>query len=204
MHLLDEFPSASHTLAAVGEFCLDASQLVALAVELGLEREGSAHSSLVIGHPAACIQCQPLLLLKIQLEALQDVLKPGNQAERRQVGLDGDFLVMLSALQDQGDPEGSGEGRMSLADQIEAAEASDAPLPLVARTLGEAQLRDEQSAAVLRSATSLPSASNAKASPLVVTRRDRSSRMAAILSSAVCRSWRAFWISRSGRARGRH
>jgi hypothetical protein len=146
LDLLGRRRSDSYILAAVGEFRLDARQPRALAVELGLEGKSLAQSGLVAGKPAGCIRCPPLLLLKIQLEALQDVLEPGNQAERRQVGLDSDFLMVLGASHDQGDPEGSGEGRMGLADQIKAAEAPDVPLPFRAGTLSEAQLRDQQSA----------------------------------------------------------
>ena len=108
MRLLPKLRTASYVLAAVGEFRLDAHQLGALAVELGLEGKRLAQSGLVVGKPAACIRCQPLLFLKIQLESLQDVLQPGNQPERGQVGLDGDFLVFC-ALQDQGNPEDTGE-----------------------------------------------------------------------------------------------
>ena len=143
--LLGKSRSASYILGAVGEFGLDARQLCTLGVELGLKWKRLAQSSLVVAKPAGCIRYQPLLLLKIQLEALKDVLQPGNQAERGQVRLDGDFLA-LSALQDQGDPEGSGQGSMSLANQIEAAEAPDAPLPFRTRTLSKAQLREEESA----------------------------------------------------------
>ena len=94
MHLVRKLRSASYILAAVGEFGLDARQLGALAVELGLEGKSLAQSGLVAGKPAGCIRCPPLLLLKIQLEALQDVLEPGNQAERGQLGLDRDFLAL--------------------------------------------------------------------------------------------------------------
>jgi len=142
LHLLGQLHSASYVLAAVGEFRLDARQLGALAVELGLEGKRLAQSDLVVGKPAGCIRCQVLLVLKIQLKSLQDVLQPRNQPKWGQVGLDGDFLA-LCALKDQGNLEDSGERRMSLADQIKAAEAPDAPLAFRTGTLSEAQLRDQ-------------------------------------------------------------
>src|SRR5580704_5760322 len=142
----DELRSASYIPTPVSELRLNACQLGALGIKLGLEGKSLAQSRLVIGKPTGCIQCQPLLLLKIQLEPLQDVLQARNQPERGQVGLDSDLLVARSALQDQCDPEGSSEGRMGLAGDVEAAEASDTPLPLGARTLGKTQLGEEESA----------------------------------------------------------
>src|SRR5207244_7264509 len=129
-----------YILTAVGEFRLNACQLGALGIELGLEGKPLAQSRLVIGKPTGYIPRHSLLLLEIHFEAFQDMLQAGNQSERRQLGLDGDLLVARSAPQDQCDPERSGEGRMGLAGEVEAADASDTPLPLGARTLAETQL----------------------------------------------------------------
>ena len=146
MDLLGRLSSASYVLAAVGEVRLDARQLGALGIKFGLKWKRLAQSGLVVGKPAGCTRCQPLLLLKIQLEALEDVLQPGNQAERRQVGLDGDFLIVLDASQDQRGPEDSGKRRSGLAEQIKAAEAPNPPLPFRTRPLGETQLREQEGA----------------------------------------------------------
>ncbi len=109
-------------LAGLSKVGFQGLKLRQLGVELGLQGEGLAEPLLVAGQPIGGVLGTSLLLAKIGLEVFQDVLEAGDQPYLRQVGLDADLLVVISAQQHQTGLDLSVESATDVAPQVEAAQ----------------------------------------------------------------------------------
>ena len=110
------------------EIVFDRLELRVFLVELRLQDERGAEARFIFLEPTLGIGGAATLLIDLRVDMIDDVLEPGDEPERRGVGLDLDVLREIATLQDeQGDRQCRSTLTMNFGLEVETTDAADMP-----------------------------------------------------------------------------